>query len=33
MIGIVLVSHSKKITDGLKELIEQMAGDGSNLGI
>lgn len=31
MIGIVLVSHSKKITDGLKELIEQMAGDGSNL--
>ena len=31
MIGIVLVSHSKKITDGLKELIEQMAGDGSKL--
>lgn len=33
MIGIVLVSHSKKITDGLKELIEQMAGDGSNLAV
>ena len=24
-IGIVLVSHSQKITDGLKELINQMA--------
>lgn len=29
MIGIILVSHSKKITDGTKELIEQMANDNS----
>lgn len=27
MIGIVLVSHSKKITDGLKELIEELLGE------
>ncbi|MFD2630031.1 dihydroxyacetone kinase phosphoryl donor subunit DhaM [Oceanobacillus kapialis] len=26
-VGIILVSHSKKITDGLKELILEMTGD------
>lgn len=26
MIGIILVSHSRKITDGLKEMIEEMTG-------
>ncbi len=27
MIGIVLVSHSKKITDGIQELINEMTGN------
>lgn len=27
MVGIILVSHSQKITDGIKELIEQMASN------
>lgn len=33
MIGIVLVSHSKKITDGLKELIEEMSGATGNMTV
>lgn len=33
MIGIVLVSHSKKITDGLKELIDEMANESENVKI
>lgn len=28
MIGIVLVSHSEKITDGIKEMIQEMTGPG-----
>lgn len=27
MIGIILVSHSKKISDGIKDMISQMTGD------
>jgi phosphoenolpyruvate---glycerone phosphotransferase subunit DhaM len=27
MVGIILVSHSRKITDGLKEMIIEMTGD------
>lgn len=26
MFGIILVSHSQKITDGTKEMIEEMTG-------
>lgn len=33
MIGIILVSHSKKITDGIKEMIEEMAGTASSVTI
>jgi len=28
MVGIVLVSHSRKITDGLQEMITEMTGEG-----
>lgn len=28
MVGIILVSHSRKITDGIKEMITEMTGDG-----
>lgn len=28
MVGIVLVSHSKKITDGIEEMILEMTGEG-----
>ena len=31
MDGVLLVSHSKKITDGLKEMIEEMIGSDSQL--
>lgn len=27
MVGLVLISHSRKITDGIKELVEQMVAD------
>ncbi|MGX7205748.1 dihydroxyacetone kinase phosphoryl donor subunit DhaM [Enterococcus pingfangensis] len=33
MNGILLVSHSKKITDGLKEMIEEMIGTDSKASI
>lgn len=33
MVSIVLVSHSKKITDGLKEMIEEMADFTNNVKI
>lgn len=33
MIGIVLVSHSKKITDGIKEMIEEMTGVSDKVSI
>lgn len=33
MTGILLVSHSKKITDGLKEMIEEMTGTESQAKI
>ncbi|MBE0068428.1 dihydroxyacetone kinase phosphoryl donor subunit DhaM [Thermoanaerobacterium thermosaccharolyticum] len=32
MVGIVIVSHSKKIADGLYELIDQMTGGKINIG-
>ena len=31
MISFILVSHSKKITDGLKEMIDQMALNQENV--
>ncbi len=33
MVGIILVSHSKKITDGLKEMIEEMTGKYDHISI
>ncbi|MDT2759911.1 dihydroxyacetone kinase phosphoryl donor subunit DhaM [Enterococcus xiangfangensis] len=33
MNGILLVSHSKKITDGLKEMIEEMIGINSKVNV
>lgn len=33
MLTFILVSHSKKITDGLKEMIEEMIGDRENITI
>ncbi|MEO1771514.1 dihydroxyacetone kinase phosphoryl donor subunit DhaM [Candidatus Enterococcus ferrettii] len=33
MFGIILVSHSQKITDGTKEMIEEMTGSSSNVRI
>ena len=33
MIGIIVVSHSRKITDGLKEMIEEMTGRSSAIEI
>ncbi|MCB5950832.1 PTS-dependent dihydroxyacetone kinase phosphotransferase subunit DhaM [Enterococcus sp. BWT-B8] len=33
MIGIVLVSHSRKITDGTKEMIEEMSGINGSVRI
>lgn len=33
MVTILLVSHSKKITDGLKEMIEEMTGNQDNINI
>ncbi|OCG08948.1 PTS-dependent dihydroxyacetone kinase phosphotransferase subunit DhaM [Gilliamella sp. wkB178] len=33
MISIILVSHSKKITDGLKEMIDEMVGTSDNVKI
>lgn len=33
MTGILLISHSKKITDGLKEMIEEMTGTNSQVEI
>lgn len=31
MISLILVSHSKKITDGLKEMIDEMAANQENV--
>lgn len=31
MIGVVLVSHSKKITEGIKEMVMEMAGEESRV--
>ncbi len=33
MISIILVSHSSKITEGLKEMIEEMTGKHENIKI
>lgn len=33
MISVILVSHSKKITDGLKEMIEEMTGQSNQVKI
>ena len=33
MVTILLVSHSKKITDGLKEMIEEMTGNQDDITI
>lgn len=33
MIGIILVSHSQKITDGIKEMIEEMIGESPNVEV
>lgn len=33
MVGVVLVSHSRKIVEGLYELIHQMTGNKVNIGI
>ncbi|MEG0498126.1 MAG: dihydroxyacetone kinase phosphoryl donor subunit DhaM [Carnobacterium sp.] len=33
MIGIILVSHSEKITEGIKEMIEEMIGDSVHVKI
>lgn len=33
MIGIILVSHSEKITEGTKEMIEEMVGENPNVSI
>lgn len=33
MVTIILVSHSSKITEGLKEMIEEMTGKQSNVQI
>lgn len=33
MYVVILVSHSKKITDGIKEMIEEMTGDNKNVKI
>lgn len=33
MVTIILVSHSRKITDGLKEMIEEMTGSQKNITI
>jgi len=33
MYGIVLVSHSNKITEGIKEMIEEMIGDNEYVDI
>lgn len=33
MVTILLVSHSRKITDGLKEMIEEMTGLHDNIAI
>ena len=33
MIGIILVSHSEKITDGIVEMINEMVGDAENVQI
>ncbi len=33
MVTIILVSHSKKITDGLKEMIEEMTGKYEHIHI
>lgn len=31
MIGIILVSHSQKITEGISEMIEEMVGNSPNV--
>ena len=31
MVGIVIVSHSAKVADGVKEMAEQMAGSGQRI--
>jgi len=33
MIGVILVSHSEKITEGVKEMIEEMVGDSPHVKI
>lgn len=33
MIGIILVSHSEKITEGIKEMIDEMVGDSPNVKV
>lgn len=33
MVSLILVSHSQKITDGLKEMVEEMAHDQKKLTI
>lgn len=33
MVSIILVSHSRKITDGLKEMIEEMTGKMDHISI
>ena len=33
MVAIILVSHSRKITDGLKEMIEEMTGRFEHISI
>lgn len=33
MIGVILVSHSEKITDGLKEMIDEMVGDSPHVTV
>lgn len=33
MFGIILVSHSQKITEGTKEMIEEMTGSSDNVRI
>ncbi|MER2132045.1 MAG: dihydroxyacetone kinase phosphoryl donor subunit DhaM [Carnobacterium inhibens] len=33
MIGVILVSHSEKITEGVKEMIEEMVGDSPHVTI
>lgn len=33
MVGIIIISHNKKISEGIKEVIEQMIGKNENVKI